>query len=281
MFKRLLLLCVLTAYFFPAYIPVVDQAFSVYGETEGTAVIEDSLITLLNWNIHKEVENDFWQKECAELISTYSPDIITFQEAKVASSLNSLFQNGEFVFAPNVTNNNGSASGVLTASKSESITRRVLTTKDREPLLATPKISLLTTYSLMPSQEILKVVNVHAINFVTLEKFKRQLEQIEESLSAHAGPILLTGDFNTWKKERFRLLEELAGRLSLKQVRFSKEDQGHVKSFMDNPLDHIYFSEHLELYQSSADVVKGSFSSDHKPIVASFRLKERTAKRNS
>ncbi len=236
-------------------------------------LISDSSITVLNWNIHKEVSNEIWAEDFSSMINLHVPDIITLQEARSNEQFQSVLgdQRG-YVFAPNVENRKGNSSGVLTASSANPESFSYSLTENYEPLLNTPKVYLTTTYKLSPSNQKLQVINVHGINFVSLKKFIQQMTSIEESIQNHAGPQLVIGDFNTWKQSRLDILSAIAHRQNLSQVKFANGDSSEVKQFMNNPLDHILHSNDLQLKLNSSDVLEHITSSDHKPLLATFVL---------
>ena len=61
-------------------------------------------------------------------------------------------------------------------------------------------------------------MNIHAINFsVRLEEFRAQMDQIGSVGEVHSGPVILSGDFNTWRQARFEVVSELADDLGAKQ----------------------------------------------------------------
>ena len=73
----------------------------------------------------------------------------------------------------------------------------------------TPKMSLLTTYPLRHTE--LLVANVHALNFqpVFTYMLSSQLGQIKEHVSAHEGPVIVCGDFNTWREDRLAMVRTM------------------------------------------------------------------------
>ena len=111
--------------------------------------------------------------------------------------------------AASFTNRQGSATGVTTASKvsANSVDNPpdFVRSQPREPFSRTPKMALISQYPIAGSADQLMVVNVHSINFVVTSKFETQLQQIEEAISSHRGPLLLAGDFNTWISSRMIL----------------------------------------------------------------------------
>lgn len=235
--------------------------------------LDETSITVLNWNIHKEVEDSLWIFDFTSLIDSYSPDIITLQEAQTHKNIETALGQRGYVFAANIENAEGVGAGVLTASGAKPSQFKTRHTLDYEPFLNTPKISLSTQYHLKPSNKILKVINVHGINFVSMKKFGNQMRTIEDAIDAHPGPVVLIGDFNTWKRERMETLLAVASRQKLTQVAFSPEDSTELKHFANAPLDHIFYSEELTLIEDTPAVLGQIESSDHKPLIATFALK--------
>ena len=99
------------------------------------------------------------------------------------------------------------------------------------------------------------------------------MKAIEERIQSHTGPQLIIGDFNTWKQARLDVVTTIANRHDLLQVKFSTSDSTELKHFMNNPLDHIYYSDDLILETASSNVFEDINSSDHKPLLATFALK--------
>ena len=130
-----------------------------------------------------------------------------------------------------------------------------------EPWFGTRKATLITEYGLTDSDETLLVVNIHGINFALgVQDLANQFAQAKAVIEAHDGPVLFSGDFNTWRGERQRVLEAMLHSLGLDALEY---DVDHRKRFFGSPLDHIYVrgltSEHATTMQST--------SSDHKPDV--------------
>jgi endonuclease/exonuclease/phosphatase (EEP) superfamily protein YafD len=84
-------------------------------------------------------------------------------------------------------------------------------------------------------------------------------------LNNHAGPILLSGDFNTWHWRRSETLKEMTDSLGLEMLDY---DEDHRKRFLGQPLDHIYVRG-LEVLEATTRQVD---SSDHNPMSVHLRL---------
>lgn len=138
---------------------------------------------------------------------------------------------------------------------------------DREPVVNTPKAVTFAKYDVAGKDEDLLVVSVHAINFETSGAFKRQMDQIEDEVSKHHGPVLVAGDFNTWNNARTTYLCKMVKRLGLRESEYINGDSR--LRFKGHFLDHIYTK---GIVVKSAEVVSTSTGSDHKPFVVEMSI---------
>ena len=89
--------------------------------------------------------------------------------------------------------------------------------------------------------------------------------EIRELLSEHEGPVILSGDFNTWRQKRKDLVAQLALDLELNEITFERD---HRVKFFGQVLDHMYVRG-LHQVDSSTELVD---TSDHNPMSAVFSL---------
>ncbi|WP_138503416.1 endonuclease/exonuclease/phosphatase family protein [Nostoc sp. PA-18-2419] len=235
--------------------------------------INSSSIKILNWNIAKQNYNKNWLKDFLSIIDSYQPNLIFLQEFSLkleANQLDTLLKMN-WNFAPNFVDiHHQTYSGIFTAATISPLTKKVLTTAHHEPIVKTPKISLVTEYLLSDKQTTLLTINSHLINFVDLNKFQIQLNELELVLSTHRGPLIFTGDFNTWSRKRAVILNQLTTQLGLTPVIFAPHEKQKIKRFLFSPpLDHIFYR-NLTLKKASAKVLDKICSSDHKPLMAEF-----------
>lgn len=230
-------------------------------------------IKVLSWNIAKKNHDKIWIKDFLGIIEQYKPDLIFLQEVrlKMDTEYAAEFKEMSWNFAPNfIDAHHQSYSGILTAAKTSPLTSRAILSKDHEPIVKTPKVSLISEYALSYKQETLLVINSHFINFVDLKKFQTQLHELEFALSTHHGPIIFSGDFNTWSRKRAALLEQSVTRLGLVPVVFAPHHSKKIKRFLlSPPLDYVFYRG-LSEKNTSAQVLDDVFSSDHKPLLAEF-----------
>jgi len=232
-----------------------------------TPVLNADHFVLLTWNILKE-KKDGWEKVFNRIPKDI--DLFMLQEAYLTDSLKGVFRKEalNWVFAPAFTYR-GDHVGVLTASNT--LSEPICMERFPEPLISLPKSVLITRYPLSVPGESLLVVNVHSINFALgVETFCDYWAQLENFLSAVPGPVILAGDFNTWSRKRLAVVRETARRLSLKPVTF---DQDRRSTFFGKVVDHVYYR---GLIPIDAEVYEVT-TSDHNPMVVSFRLDDKSA----
>lgn len=229
-------------------------------ERPGSARLDPGSLRLLSWNIKKGSLDDSQQD-----LQRFSRemDLVLIQEAEVSMESDMQTQRAGFwSFAPGFQSSLG-LTGVATYSRVAPIARCNLTAY--EPWLGTPKATSITRYSLEGHSESLVVVNIHMINFTFgWQAFTQQLATVVDLLKAHRGPIIFSGDFNTWSDGRQRVVSAMMAELKLQPVAFAKDVRSRV---FGAPLDHVYIGG-LSVERADTYAVK---SSDHNPIVVSLR----------
>lgn len=229
-------------------------------------------IQVLVWNLHKGGDRDF-QKDFALL--SYKKDLIISQEMLLNPEMKKTFSDlPDYLFSTATSFFMGrdlNRTGVATGSQVPVITSRFLRTKNLEPITDSPKMTLINQYPIENQTEILTVINLHAINFVSAGAFSEEVERIAQlviSLNLLHHPLLFAGDFNTWSEERINILNNLTTKLNLTEASFTPDNR---LTFMGNPLDHVFYSEHLELISAKSDL--SYQGSDHRPLELIFNLK--------
>ena len=220
-------------------------------------------VRIASWNLHKEADAG-WQAELAAL--TARSDVLLLQEAGVAYELRETIERAGFrwVLASSFEYLNAEY-GVLTASRvapSGACTLRAF-----EPLLGIPKSALITYLPVIGRDTTLAVANLHSINFAPgTGVYRAQLEAIGDALAAHAGPVVVAGDFNIWNDARRREVQALADRLSLLPVAFPDDAR---RRFMGRIFDWVYVRG-LDVESAAAWEVS---SSDHNPLLVTLRIR--------
>lgn len=260
------------------YIPVRTPFTLSDDSYDKEANINDS-IRILNWNIHKEGNLSEWKKVITRIVKDKKPDFILLQEVRLDGKV------GDFIskdlkygweFSPNLYQGKYDAySGVLTASHIKPKMVESALSNGTELFSKIQKTVLFTKYPIgSPSLELL-VVNIHGINInIDLDGFKEQIRYIAEVVMRHDGPVILAGDFNTWKEARLDHLSKLVKEMELVKIDFGS-NADYVETMFGNPLDHIFISkEKLEVIKGSQDVIVDIKSSDHSPLFVELRIRQ-------
>ena len=255
-----------------SYVPSTDaevaRCAADIGRSKGhtAAAIDGGHIRVVNWNIRKRRHPDL-RGDLDALAA--EKDLVLIQEASLRED--TIVDNDatrHWSFAPGYRIG-GEITGTMTLSSVAPLTQCSLVVL--EPLLRTPKTTSVTEYAMLDSSETLVVVNVHAVNLTLgLEAFRQQFEYVATILASHDGPVILSGDFNTWRQERTRIVDDLTASLGLEAVAFAND---HRVRFLGQPLDHIYVRG-LRAAAADTEVVR---SSDHNPMSVVLSVDRLTA----
>ena len=218
-------------------------------------------IQVLNWNIAKGSRSG-WERDLAHLAQP--SDLVIIQEAKLEYDIPQLFGSECcWTFAPGFTRRDHST-GVMTLSRAHTVNHTQHS--HREPWTRLPKAALISEYRLEGMASTLLVANIHAINFTAgIRSFRQQLESVLQEFAAHKGPIICSGDFNTWRRKRLNIVDELIIRNQLEPIRFTTD---HRKQAFGMALDHIFVR---GLVKKTASV-RSVGSSDHNPMTVTLSV---------
>lgn len=217
---------------------------------------------VLSWNSYKG--NRVGWLEDFERLSRQS-DLVALQEGYLTDDLQDLLNTkqyswdiaGAFIYYDKYT-------GVLTASKIKP--DFLCSFRTLEPLSGIPKTVLITRYPLSDSDESLLLTNIHMINFsLDIAAYRSQLEQIAEVLLQHRGPLIISGDFNSWSAEREKNVADFVKKLGVKAVTFDPDNR---VTYMGLKVDHIFYRQLVPL-EAGIEKVK---TSDHNPMLVTFKL---------
>lgn len=261
----------------PVPFPLLDNPFSMFGRAgrflsfaEGESIVHlgaasaadfGTTIKVISWNMFKAR-----RKGCMPDLTSMSAgvELVLLQEAVLYGGTAQPFHLAsglEWIMAENIGVGAGITTGPKTGSRVSALSSRVVKSRDREPLVATPKTFLITTYPF--AGKTLLVLNVHAINLVSTAAFARQVEQIIGPVNDHQGPCIVAGDFNTWNESRWHLLQKAMSDLGLVRVPAAAPQWRHFNQV----LDHVFYRD-LKLVSSRA--LLNVKSSDHVPLWAEF-----------
>ncbi|MEX0964448.1 MAG: endonuclease/exonuclease/phosphatase family protein [Pseudohongiellaceae bacterium] len=225
------------------------------------AGIDGDGFTLLNWNIKKgEIEN--WDADLMSLGGDI--DLVLIQEATDEMAATRFVQmDGHWSFSQGYSTNRV-VSGVATISAVQPIEQcRLLTV---EPWLRTPKATMATRFSIQERDETLLVINTHMVNFtIGHSAFREQLAEVEILLAEHDGPVIFSGDFNTWRPARYQILLQMTARFGLTPITFERDNRAR---FFGSPVDHVFIA---GLSVEEAETIEVE-TSDHNPMSLRFTL---------
>lgn len=219
-------------------------------------------ISMTVWNIHKE-QDEGWKKDLAHF--SEKSDLLLLQEGYAKDELYQFFseENMHWSMATTFTYKEVGA-GVVTGSVVVPVVACSLF--EAEPLIRLPKGILVTKYPLTTNKSLL-VANVHLVNFsVGIEEYKQQLQTLLSVIDSHKGPLIVAGDFNSWRTERQKAVEQFAKALGLEFVSFENDVR---TTFMGFTLDHVLVRG-LDIESTKTMEVT---SSDHNPLFISFSVK--------
>ncbi len=225
-------------------------------------------IKILVWNIYKGSEPTF-AREFPYL--AIDKDIVITQEILFDQNMEDvLFFLPHFhgVMATSfLVGKEQHRTGVATLSPVKSVFNQAILTEMTEPVTSTSKATLITKYPIKNSSTPLTVVNIHGINFVTNQSFQYEIERLKKIIEQIDGPLIFSGDFNTWNQDRMNLLEKVVSELNLSSATFNPDFR---KTWAGLPLDHFFFSHHFKLIKARSD--KSFKGSDHQPLLIEVEL---------
>lgn len=223
--------------------------------------------TLLNWNIYKQ-EKKSWQEELQKL--TQKSDLLTLQEIKYSPEFINFSQiNHLFYFQNNAFKYQDAVYGVNTLSKAAP--SYVCGTRYSEPWITIPKTGLATIYPLDKQPQSLLLINIHGVNFTfSAAPLKEQIQPYLTLIKSHRGPVIFSGDFNTWSAPRLEEVEQTLQKEGFQEALFKSDQRTTV---FGQPLDHIYYRG-LQIIKSESWATEAS---DHTPQLVTFTLKQQAA----
>lgn len=223
----------------------------------------DNEITLVSWNIAKG-NTPGWREDLRRVAA--EADLVMLQEAVLRDEMKRPRAEPMFVaFSPGYFTNRF-RSGVMTLSRVRPTDHDSLSA--REPIIRSPKATNITLFHDVGWDRPLLVVNMHAINFtIGVDAFRSQLEEVAHVLDEHTGPIIFSGDLNTWNRARSEVLADLMTQHGLQPATFAPDHR--VRRF-GLPLDYI-FVRGVEVREGRTVEVE---SSDHNPLIITVALEE-------
>jgi len=228
----------------------------------GIDTLDSQQFSLMNWNSYKGKGKE-WQDDLDRLIR--GGDIVTLQEGYLTDQLQEELQQHDFfwdIAAAFLLKK--IPSGVLTASRVKP--DYLCSFRVKERLTGIPKTVLITRYPLADTNDTLLLANVHMVNLsFDISAYRQQLEKTAGVLSQHPGPMIISGDFNSWSEERGALLKSFADKLHLRAVHFHDDNRS---LFFGRPVDYVFYRGLVPQSTVTNEVT----TSDHNPMLVTFSL---------
>jgi endonuclease/exonuclease/phosphatase (EEP) superfamily protein YafD len=248
----------------------VAQAFPVPGNSDvlkslgspSKSALPSKRLKFLVWNLHKGSEETF---KFEYLALTLDRDIIMNQEIFLDENMLDVFKFMPLMYFTTATSffdgKERIRTGVANISPVKPATVSFVRTGTLEPVIHSPKVTLITSYPISGTDKKLTIVNLHGINFVSNNSFEVELERIYKAIKNLPKPLVFAGDFNTWNNERLSILDRYKKKLGLSEAKFNPDGR---LTFNGSPLDHFLYTSDLKIISARVDsFYKGS---DHKPL---------------
>jgi len=222
----------------------------------------DGRLNVSVWNIYKQKRKN-WKHVLKRL--SHSSQLVLLQEAGLTTEMVDFINSHSLnVAMTKAFKLFGTSLGVMNLSASPASSACAF--HATEPLIRFAKSALITHYPLSNGETLL-VVNLHGINFDwKLARYTEQFEALSLELGGHSGPIILAGDFNTWRNDRLKLIYDFAKRFGLSEAEYHLDER---QRFFCLALDHLFYRG-LDFHHAESKVTDAS---DHNPIIAHFTLK--------
>ncbi len=230
--------------------------------------LDPNHISLLVWNLYKG-KKDSWIQDFSNLKN--NTDISLFQEFYLSDKMKPILESDPILNYTLATSFISSISkiptGVMTAYSINPILEFPIKSPNREPIILTPKMALVSRFLIEGTDKILTTINIHSLNFVSLKVFKKQIDNIFIKVNQFfgLGPIIFAGDFNNNTQAKSSYINTKIKMLGLKSVPFSPDSRMIVNK---QTIDFIFYKG-LSLISSKVwGNLKGS---DHKALSAIFK----------
>jgi endonuclease/exonuclease/phosphatase (EEP) superfamily protein YafD len=231
-----------------------------------SAALDSRGFSLVSWNTFKGKKAG-WEEDFRQF--SRSTDILILQEAYLTESLRQMLRQEAYHWDMTAAfEYRRIETGVLTASRTSPSAMYAF--REIEPITRLPKSVLITRYPMTGTDRELLVANIHAINFtMNNAAFQKQMDRLADVLAAHRGPMIVSGDFNTWNKGRLALVNAMAENLDLNEVCF---DENHRSQIFGFDVDYVFYRG-LEATKTEIPMVS---TSDHNPLLVIFKLADET-----
>lgn len=226
---------------------------------------EDHHLTVGVWNIFKGNGGESFFKDFNSIVD--SCDLWLLQEVLASDyRLKDYIPNGYIgIHGASYERMDGLREGVMNISKwpARNELHQVVQFKKPEPLVRTPKVSLVSHFTV--NNHDVRVINVHQPLVRGRRRAGQDLLEIMEAIQEFEGPTIVAGDFNTFSPKYFK---EVCAVMEQYQLHFVPIPQDPRKKIQR--LDHIF---QRGFQVQSAAIIPEAKSSDHFALRATLVLK--------
>ncbi len=241
------------------FIPPYEQSLVTFSP-QNTFTQLPQEFTIAVWNVHKGKDETPWVKDMKKI--SQSTDLLLLQEAMDDELFLKLFTNDlknfEWHFAKSFSySKSKTSSGVATGSNVTPRSVYLSRTVDHEPIIGTPKTTLVSFYALNSGNKI-AMFNIHGLNKTSNAAFFRQIDEALKYIDHHTGPVIFAGDFNTSNNDKMNGLKTRMEKYGLQMITYPED---HRK----NHLDWIFMRDCRIL---RSEILYDYKTSDHTPLLA-------------
>lgn len=241
-------------------IPDLGKSLNTFGKIKETEL--PPKLNILVWNLYKGQSQNF-KNEYRRL--TAGKDLILAQEMYLNTlALKKLNTQSEYQYVTAtsfIKTASQTHTGTFTAAKAQRMSANMIRSEATEPVVGTPKTTVLTSYKIRGTDKRLLVVNTHAVNFVSDAAYVSEMNRIANMVTLFKGAVIWAGDFNSWNMNRFQYFKNLIVTLNLKSTAMIPDERLTFNGFA---LDHFYSTS--DVYIASALSLKSDNGSDHSPM---------------
>jgi len=231
-------------------------------------------ITVMSYNIHamRGMDKEFNAERIADVILAEKPDLVGLQEVDHLTVRSGNFDaltffeeyTGMHVIYMKTFDYQGGAFGNMILSRFPVLSQQEIRLPSREAY--EPRL-LMRVSVLTDKGDTLYFYNTHLDHHGEDSDRPAQMRKIAEILSADSGKRILLGDMNCQPgSEPLNMLNGLMNRCHSNEKTYPADQPERI-------IDHVYYAPGEGLRCSSFSVIPEKVASDHRPVVAHFRLR--------
>ena len=242
-------------------LPDPDEVLQRQGKAANNSIDPSESLRVLVWNVYKGQR----EKLLPDLTGfKQKVDLFLLQESMQTKNFEETFnQFSKLAWHTAISfYDDAKGTGVTTGTRFKSSSVEYIRSHAREPFIKTPKMIITLNIPIKNHTETMLIANIHGINFVGTKAFESHMDQLFKKISAHSGPIILGGDFNTWNSQRMDYLLNKAKQEQLLWLELENDTRKLT-------LDHLFAR---DVSVKTAAVLNRINSSDHYPLYLDVKV---------